>query len=270
MATPLENPDLVAERVRTIRDGHVLIIELNRPDKKNAADFAWLQGLSLALGELDADPQLRVGVVRAVGGNFTAGLDLADIAPRIRDGQLHLVPDGGCDPWRMGNGPECRKPVVVAIDGICFTLGIEFALASDYVVSTPEAEFGQIEVARGIMPFGGATLRLPARIGWGEAMRWMLGAERVSAADAHRVGFVNELVPADRLHDRALEVASRIAAQAPLAVQATLANARAAQANPAAASAALPAELARLMGTNDAAVAIQAYLSGQPAEFTGK
>ncbi|MFM6974488.1 MAG: crotonase/enoyl-CoA hydratase family protein [Agromyces sp.] len=258
-------------RVLQQRDGHVLVIELNRPEKKNAADMQLLHELSAVLGELDRDPELRVGVICAAGSDFTAGLDLADVAPRIRDGRLGMVAEGGCDPWRMGNGPECRKPVVVAVNGLCLTLGIELAAASDLVLAASDARFGQIEVARGILPFGGATLRLPLRIGWGAAMRWMLGAELHSAEDAYRLGLVQELVEPGALRERALERAHRIADQAPLAVQATLANARAAErAGAEAAAAGLPSALTALMHSEDAQRAVAAYLSGETPTFVGK
>lgn len=256
-------------RILTERVGHVLVISLNRPEKKNAADLEWLQGLSLALGELDRDTDLRCGLVLPAGRDFTAGLDLADIAPRIREGRLDYVPDGGCDPWRMG-GPECRKPLVVAIDGLCLTLGIEFAAASEVVIATPEARFGQIEVARGILPFGGATIRLPRRIGWSEAMRWMLSADMVTAERALQAGLLSEVVPREQLRERGLEIAQKISAQAPLAVQATLANARRAEENPESARADIPSELSRLMASEDAALAVASFLSGEPASFRGR
>lgn len=257
-------------RILTSRHGHVLLIELNRPEKKNAADMAWLHELSMAYGELDRDPELRVGVIAAVGSDFTAGLDLADVAPHIRDGKLGLVQDGGCDPWRMGNGPECRKPIVLAVTGLCLTLGIELAAASDVVIADETARFGQIEVARGIMPFGGATIRLPKRIGWGAAMQWMLGAELHDAAEAHRLGLVQEVVPPDRLRDRAMAIAERIASQAPLAVQTTLAHARAAEAVTETVGSELPRLLDSLVKSEDAQTAVAAYLSGTPAVFRGR
>lgn len=257
-------------RIRTSRHGHVLLIELNRPEKKNAADMALLHQLSLAYGELDRDPRLRVGVVAASGADFTAGLDLADVAPHIQGGRLASVAAGGCDPWRMGNGPECSKPIVLAINGICLTLGIELACASDVVIAAESARFGQIEVARGIVPFGGATLRLPRRIGWGAAMMWMLGAGLHPADEALRLGLVQEIVPDAELRERALAVAAQIAAQAPLAVQATLANARRAERDgDAAAAAELPMLLDQLAHTEDAQRAMSAFLSGTPAVFRG-
>lgn len=253
------------------QEGHVLLIELNRPEKKNAADMAMLQELSLAYGELDRNHDLRAGVVVAAGDAFTAGLDLADIAPRIVDGQLDLVAEGGCDPWRMGHGPACRKPVVVGIHGLCLTLGIELALAADVVIASDDARFGQIEVARGILPFGGATLRLPKRIGWGAAMKWMLGAGMNDAAEAYRLGLVQEVLPAHDVRARAIDIASKIAKQAPLAVQATLENARLAEEHgSAAAIGALPATLNTLIHTEDARAAVAAYLSGEKPDFTGR
>lgn len=258
-------------RILTSQHGHVLLIELNRPEKKNAADMALLHELSAAYGELDRNPELRVGVVAAVGSDFTAGLDLADVAPHIKDGRLGMVAPEGCDPWRMGNGPECRKPVVLAVNGLCLTLGIELAAASDVVVAAENTRFGQIEVARGILPFGGATLRLPKRIGWGAAMQWMLGAGMHDAAEAHRLGLVQEVVPEAELRERALAIAEQIAQQAPLAVQATLTNARLAEREgEAAAIAGLPALLEQLARTEDAQTAIAAFLSGQAPEFHGK
>ena len=238
--------------VLTERRGHVLLITFNRPEKKNAANTQLLSEFSAALGELDRDSELRVGVVAAAGDSFTAGLDLADVAPRIQDGKINYLPDGGCDPWRVG-GPECSKPIVVAINGLCLTLGIEFALAADVVIASPDARFGQIEVARGILPFGGATLRLPQRIGWSAAMQWMLGAELHSADEALERGLVSEIVPGERLLERA-----------------TLANARWAERNALAAQADLPSELSRLIASEDAQAAVAAYLSGQSPQFRGR
>lgn len=141
-------------RVTTeIRD-HILMIGLNRPDKLNAADEQMLHELSLAYGQLDNDPDLRVGVVFAYGDHFTAGLDLNDVGPKLAAGKLQLVPEGGLDPWGMSTN-QVSKPVVMATKGTCFTLGVELALASDVVIAASDSRFAQLEVSRGIMPFGG-------------------------------------------------------------------------------------------------------------------
>ena len=254
-------------RVTLETQGHVLFIGLNRVDKRNAADKAMLDQLSLAYGELDRNPELRVGVVHAHGEHFSAGLDLGDIGPALAQEGAISLPEGGLDPWGVSSAPV-RKPVVMAIQGICFTLGVELALASDVVIAGQGSSFAQLEVARGILPFGGATTRMPRSAGWSNAMRWLLTAETFDASEAHRLGIVTEVVEADPL-ERAGEIAHMIAAQAPLAVQATLASARAAQESIASEHSALAGRLAALMRTQDVQRGMQAFMTKSPAEFQG-
>ncbi|MEN9751809.1 MAG: hypothetical protein RLZZ600_856 [Actinomycetota bacterium] len=252
----------------TVR-GHVLHIELNRPEKRNAATVEMLQQLALAFGRLDTDPELRVGVVSAVGDHFTGGLDLADVGAHLGADGLHYVPGGGLDPWAVQTAPV-SKPVVVAVSGICFTLGIELILAADVAVAAIDTSFAQLEVSRAILPFGGATLRFAARCGWGNAMRWMLTGERFDASEALRIGLVQEVVATGTQVERALAIAESIAAQAPLAVQATLANARlAGRASEAEAAAALQPELMCLLATKDAARGMQAFMTRTEANYEG-
>lgn len=228
-----------------------------------------LKDLATAFGELERDPQLRVGVVSAVGDHFTGGLDLADVGQHLGAQGLQYAPEDGIDPWGIQT-PQVSKPVVVAVNGTCFTLGIELILAADIAVAAEDTSFAQLEVSRGILPFGGATLRFADRCGWGNAMRWMLTGERFDAAEAHRIGLVQEIVPAGSHVERALDIATTIAKQAPLAVQATLASARVARASGHdAAAAALQPELMRLLATKDAARGMQAFLSRTDAEYEG-
>lgn len=264
-----ENLD-AAPRVTVERDDHVLLLGLNRPQKRNAADFRMLQELTLAYGELDRDPELRAGLVFAHGDHFTGGLDLADVGPRIGPDGLDIVPEGGLDPWAV-SGPAVRKPVVVAVQGVCFTLGIELILASDLAVAADSTVFAQLEVGRGILPFGGATIRFPRAAGWGDAMRWMLTGDSFDAAEARRMGLVQEVVPHGEQYAKGLELARRIAEQAPLAVQATLANARlAAREGQAAAAARLQPDLVRLAASDDARIGMEAFLRRLPARFVGR
>lgn len=259
-----------APRITVERDGHVLLIGFNRADKRNAADFRLLQELCLAYGELERDPELRAGFVFAHGEHFTGGLDLADVGPRIGPNGLEMVPEGGINPWQT-SGEQLSKPVVVAVQGITLTLGIELMLSADVAIAADSARFAQIEVARGILPFGGATIRFPRAVGWGNAMRWILTGDEFDAAEALRIGLVQEVVPHGEQYARGLELAQRIAAQAPLAVQASLANARLAiREGDAAAEAALQPELVRLAQTRDAQIGMEAFLSRQPAEFVGE
>ncbi|QWL28576.1 crotonase/enoyl-CoA hydratase family protein [Rathayibacter toxicus] len=257
-------------RVRVERRGWVLAILLDRPEKRNAADFRLLRELAAAYGMLDRDPTLRVGLVLAEGAHFTAGLDLADIGPRLTVGGLDFVPEGGLDPWGLQTRPV-TKPVVMGVQGTCLTLGIELALASDVVLTEESARFGQIEVTRGILPFGGATLRFPRVAGWGNALRWILTGDEFDATEALRIGLVQEIVADGTVGHAADALAARIAAQAPRAVQAALANARLAVAgSEAEAAAALPEELERLAASDDAAIGMRAFLARSTAEFTGR
>jgi enoyl-CoA hydratase len=257
-------------RVSVERDGHVLLIGLDRPEKRNAADLRMLRELSLAYGLLDRDPELRAGLLHAHGDHFTAGLDLADVAPAVGEHGLDIVPEGGLHPWQV-DGTSVSKPVVAVVQGTCLTLGVELALASDVVVAAEGTRFGQLEVGRAILPFGGATTRLPRRVGWGDAMRWMLTGDLFDAEEARRIGLVQEVVPEAVALDRGRELAHRIAAQAPLAVQATLANARlAVREGDAAAESRLQPELVRLLATDDARRGYEAFASRTTAEFTGR
>ncbi len=259
-----------APRITTERDGAVFLIGFNRADKRNAADLQLLQELALAYGELERDPELRVGFVFAHGDHFTGGLDLADVAPRITRGGLDMVPEEGINPWQV-SGESLSKPVVIAVQGTCLTLGIELILSADIAVAADSATFGQIEVARGILPFGGATIRLPRAVGWGNAMRWILTGDSFDAAEAHRMGLVQEVVPHGEQFARGLAIAQRVAAQAPLAVQAALANARVAiREGDAAAEAALQPELVRLASSEDARIGMLAFVTRTTAEFVGR
>ncbi|MED5811416.1 crotonase/enoyl-CoA hydratase family protein [Mycolicibacterium sp. 050232] len=252
------------------RDGHVLLIGLNRPEKRNAFNVAMLTELALAYGLLETDDDLRAGVLFAHGDHFTAGLDLVDVAPHLATGELP-VPAGGRDPWRLDG--DWTKPVVAAAQGRCLTLGIELLLAADIGVAAQDTRFAQIEVLRGIYPFGGATLRLPRQTGWGNAMRWLLTGDEFDAAEAHRIGLVQEVAAdADAAVARAREIAHTIADRAaPLGVRATLASAHTAQREgDAAAIARLRPVVAELFSTADAAEGVQSFVERRAANFQGR
>jgi enoyl-CoA hydratase/carnithine racemase len=247
----------------------MLLMGLNRVEKRNAFDTAMFHELALAYGELDRDDDLRVGVLYGNGPAFTGGMDLADMGPRIIAGES-LLPEGGINPWGTDDNPV-RKPIVAAVHGICLTLGIELLLAADVRIANEDARFGQIEVSRGITPFGGATTRLPHVAGWGNAMRWILTGEVFDATEALRIGLVQEVLTQGRHVERAVQIAHRIADQAPLGVQAALRLARLAiREGPAAAEQRFFPEVVNLLGTDDARRGLTAFLTRQPASFVGR
>src|ERR1700678_2970672 len=138
------------ETVALERDGHVLLIGLNRPHKRNAFTQAMLTDLARAYGLLESDPSVRVGVLFAHGDHFTAGLDLVDVGPAIATGQNPL-PDDGRDPWRLDGAskPAPTTPLVAVAQGWCMTLGIELLLAADIRIAAVGTRFTQLEVQRG-------------------------------------------------------------------------------------------------------------------------
>lgn len=255
-----------AGQVARTREGHVLAIGLDRAAKRNAFDLSLWDQLCLAYGELERDPELRVGVLHAHGDHFTGGLDLPAWAPVFASGSFR-IPDGGIDP--LGLLSRVTKPIVMAVQGICFTIGIELMLATDIRVAADSVRFGQIEIKRGIYPVGGATLRLPREVGWANAMRWLLTADEFGAAEAHRIGVVQEVVPHGSQLARAMQIAQTIAAQAPLGVYATIASARLAQENEAEAARRLLPDLQPLLESNDMQEGLAAFVERRAGRFTG-
>ena len=257
------------EKVTVEQRGHILLIGLNRPEKKNAFDVDMLQGLSAAYTELSDNKELRVGIVHAVGDAFTAGLDLSNVFPHfVKDGTKVFTVDGGCDPYRL-YGRSCEKPVMLAVKGYCYTAGIELALAADMVVAQDNTKFGQIEVKRGIFPFGGATFRLPALMGWHNAMRYMTTGEIFSAEQAQQFGLVQEITTDDPL-DKALELATMIAENAPLGVMGVLKHARKVFDPPPGIAEALQADTTVIGQSKDAMEGVMSLIEKRKAVFTGE
>lgn len=256
-------------RITTERRGHVLLVGVDRVDKRNAFTPAMYEDLGRAYGELDADADLRCGVLFAHGSHFTGGLDLGKWGEVFRSGRFP-VPEGGVDPLGM-HGARLRKPIICAVQGICFTIGIELLLATDIRVAALDTRFGQIEVKRGIYPVGGATVRMPRQVGWADAMRWLLTGDELDAAEAHRIGMVQEVVDAGRQLERAVEIAETVAKQAPLGVYATLASARRAEAEgEQAALARLLPDLLPILDSEDAAEGLRSFLERREARFEGR
>jgi enoyl-CoA hydratase len=255
--------------VTTEKRGHVLLVGLDRAKKRNAFDLAMYHALARAYADYDKDPELRAAVLFAHGEHFTAGLDLVAFAPVFASG-VWSVPEGALDPVAL-TGPRVSKPIVAAVQGTCLTIGIELLLATDIRVASRTARFGQIEIKRGIYPVGGATMRLPREVGWGNAMRWLLTADELPAEEAHRIGFVQELTDPGKELERALAIAETIADQAPLGVRATLTSARLAQdeGDEVAAKRLLP-DLQPILASEDMKEGLQSFIERRKARFTGK
>lgn len=238
---------------------HVLKIGLNRAAKRNGFTREMLHDLGRAYAQLDNDPSLRCGVLHAHGDHFTAGLDLPSFGTGLLGDPLALAPpEDGIDPLRI-HGEPCRKPVIVAVQGICFTIGIELMLAADIRIAAPGTRFSQLEIKRGLYPLCGATFRMPQQCGWANAQRWLLTGDEFDASEAYRIGLVQEIA-ADPIA-RGLELAARIAEQAPLGVQASLASSRTGR---------IDDWRQQIAESDDLQEGIRSFQERRQARFTGK
>lgn len=251
--------------------GHVLLMGLNRPHKRNAFNIEMFRALASAYGMLDEDPQLRCGVLFAHGDHFTGGIDLPEWGPVFAQGRGMELPLGSIDPLGVDPLRRVRKPIVIAVQGWCLTIGLELLLACDIRVAADSTRLAQLEVKRGIYAIGGATLRMPREMGWGNAMRYLLTGDEIPIDLAQRLGLVQEVVPHGRQLETAVELAERVARQAPLAVQASLRSARMAVAQGEnAAIKHLAGDLAGLLSTADAREGLVSFLERREGKFVGE
>ena len=247
MSETTETPITVLER------GHILLIGLNRPDKYNAMNLAAIEQLAQAYQRLEDTPHLA-----------EVGPEVATRGPGALSGTTNIDPYGL---WAQ----KVSKPIVMALHGIAFTLSIELALASDIVIAAENVRFRQLEIARGIMPFGGATIRATQQLGWGNAMKFLLTGEEFGADEALRIGLIQEITPVGQDTERAIELAEVIAAQAPLGVYATLANAKVSrEQGEEAAIEHLRKTLPGILASKDAAEGVQSFLERRDGNFSGE
>lgn len=194
--------------------GHVLVITIDRPEARNAIDLPTAEGIAAALDTLDADPQLRVGVITGAGGTFCAGMDLKAFAR----GERPVLPGRG---FAGIVAAPPRTPIIAAVEGYALGGGFEIALACDLIVAADDATFGLPEVKRGLTAAAGGLFRLPRRIPYHRAMELVLTGRMWPAAEAYEAGLVTSLTGPGSALDEALALADLIAANAPLAVMAS-------------------------------------------------
>jgi enoyl-CoA hydratase len=199
------------DAVQTAAVDEVFVITLNRPEVRNAIDTDLSLGVLDALAALDAQDDLRVGVLTGAGGTFSAGMDLKAFA-------ASGLPQKIDDVLRDG----CRKPLVAAIEGVAVGGGLELALIADLLVAARDARLGSPEVKFGLFPGGGALLRLPRHLPQSIVTELALTGEPISAEAAYAHGLVVRLCEPGHALQAALELAGAIARNAPLGVEAAL------------------------------------------------
>lgn len=249
---------------------HIFLIGFNRAEESNAFNVQMLIELSKAYTDYEANPNLRCAILFGHGKHFTVGLELAEVSEWIlKEGKISY-PHGQLDPFGISTTRR-TKPMIAAIQGFCFTAGIELALATDIRLATKSTRFAQAEVQKGLTPFGGATFRMIQQFGWGNAMKHLLTGEVFSAEEAFRIGLIQEIVPADSLLSRAIVLAETIAANAPLGVQACLQNGfEYLDQIEKKVGESIQTKAVQLMKTEDGKEGIQSFLEKRKGQFEGK
>jgi enoyl-CoA hydratase len=198
------------------RTGRIAIVTINRPDKRNALNIKTREEGAAVLEELSSDNSVGVVVFTGAGDKaFVAGADIAEFSGRTAITQREVM---------MGRSlftaiDTFPKPVIAMINGYCLGGGCELALACDIRIASESASFGQPEINLGIIPGGGGTQRLTRLVGEGKAMELILTGEIIDAKSAFAIGLVNQVVPADQLQAKTMEIANRIADKSPIALR---------------------------------------------------
>jgi enoyl-CoA hydratase len=257
------------ENVLVERNGAVVRIVLNRPKVLNALNRALFVDLDAALGELGGDTAVRAIVLTGAGEKaFAAGADISELAQVSAVEGQELAANGQRVFSKLEN---LGKPVIAAINGFALGGGCELAMACTFRIASETARLGQPEVKLGLLPGYGGSQRLPRLVGKGAALKLLLTGEMIGAAEALRIGLVDEVVPATELLPRAEALAATIAGMAPIAVTQSIAAVHAGYDLPLDEALAHEAALFGLCcATEDKAEGTRAFLEKRPPVWKGK
>ncbi len=216
--------DLSTQHCTVERDGAVVTITMNRPEKKNALSADMLAGLVMAYEFIDATPEIRCAILTGAGGNFCSGMDLVAMNQQPTDPRVQAVMARGDNPhWKaLLRDYRLTKPLVAAVEGYAVAGGTEILQGTDIRVAGETAIFGVWEAKRGLFPLGGSACRLPRQIPYTLAMDILLTCRPITALEAQQIGLIGRVAPAGHALAVARMVAEQVAACAPLSTMAIL------------------------------------------------
>ena len=256
------------------RDGAVLVLTMNRPERRNALSPSMMQAMGEAWDEVNANPDIRVAILTGAGGCFCAGADLQGMT-QSHPGDAFEKAEGTSDLSSGVIKPLLKgflldKPLIAAVEGPAVAGGTEILQATDIRIAGESARFGVSEVRWGLYPLGGSVVRLRRQIPYAIAADILLTGRHVRAPEAKEIGLISEVVPDGRALERGREVAAAIAANGPVAVQAVLKALRATEGVPEREAMRIDSEIGmRVFMSDDAKEGPSAFLAKRTPDFKG-
>ncbi|GAB16717.1 putative enoyl-CoA hydratase [Gordonia effusa NBRC 100432] len=274
MSTPTHTDTQTSEHAPEClveKRGHTLIVTMNRPQARNALSSEMMNIMEQAWDQVDADPEIRVAILTGAGGYFCAGADLKSMNQTAPGDKFA---EGGWDLTRLPallKGRRLTKPLIAAVEGPAIAGGTEILQGTDIRVAAQSAKFGVSEARWGLFPLGGSAVRLVRQIPYTVAADILLTGRHISADEAKEYGLVGYVVPDGTALDKALELADKIAANGPLAVQAILKTIRDTEGMHEEEAFKIDAELGvKVFQSKDAKIGPKAFAQKQTPVFTGE
>ena len=229
---PIFEADIDKGRINRKLIQNIFFIDIDRPKKMNGFTPYMFEQMEQAFTEYEHEDNALCAIVYTSGDNFCAGMDLKKMKKHLKNGDHSYIKNKKfVDPLGL-NKPLRSKPLIVAVKGITFTYGLELMLSSDIALAAKNTTFAMLEVKRGLLMTGGATLRFVQRAGWNNAMKYLLTGLKFDSKEAYRMNLIQEIAEEKYLFTRAVELAGHICKSSPLAIKEIIKNSRLAQIDP--------------------------------------
>ena len=228
---PMEDADILKGRINRKLIQNIFFIDIDRPSKMNGFTPYMFDEMGKAFTEYENNNNALCAIVYTSGDNFCAGMDLKEMRNLLEKNDHSYINNNKLiDPLGL-NKPVRSKPLIVAVKGITFTYGLELMLAADIAIADENTTFAMLEVKRGLLMTGGATIRFVERAGWSNAMKYLLTGIKFDSNEAFRMNLIQEIHKTNDLFTRAVELAGFICSASPDAVKEVIRNSRIAQIN---------------------------------------